>query len=44
VETPFGTMHLDDGFPDKRSADKLYDMPDFQRAVQDYLLGLSAVS
>ena len=44
VETPFGTVHLDDGFPDKDSADKLYDMLDFQRAVQGYLLGLPPVS
>ncbi len=44
VETPFGTVHLDDGFPDKESADKIYDMLDYQRAVQGYLLGLAAVS
>jgi hypothetical protein len=44
VETPFGTVHLDDGFPDKESADKIYSMLDFQRAVQGYLLGLPAVS
>ena len=24
VETPFATVHLDDGFPDKESADKIY--------------------
>jgi len=44
VETPFGTVHLNDGFPDKESADKLYNMLDFQRAVQGYLLGLPPVS
>ncbi len=44
VETPFGTVHLDDGFPDKDSADKIYNMLDFQRAVQGYLLGLAPVS
>jgi hypothetical protein len=44
VETPFGTVHLDDGFPDKESADKIYNMLDFQRAVQGYLLGLAPVS
>ena len=44
VETPFGTVHMNDGFPDKESADKLYDMLDFQRAVQGYLLGLPPVN
>ncbi len=44
VETPFGTVHLDDGFPNKESADKIYNMLDFQRAVQGYLLGLAPVS
>ncbi|HEX8711755.1 MAG TPA: DUF1254 domain-containing protein [Terracidiphilus sp.] len=44
VETPFGTVHLEDGFPDKDSADKLYNMLDFQRAVQGYLLGIPPVS
>ena len=44
VETPFGTVHMDDGFPDKDSADKIYNMLDFQRAVQGYLLGLAPVS
>lgn len=44
VETPFGTVHMDDGVPDKESADKLYNMLDFQRAVQGYLLGLPPVS
>jgi len=44
VETPFGTVHMNDGFPDKESADKLYNMLDFQRAVQGYLLGLPPVS
>jgi hypothetical protein len=44
VETPLGTVHMDDGFPDKESADKLYNMLDFQRAVQGYLLALPSVS
>jgi hypothetical protein len=44
VETPFGTVHLDNGFPDRESADKIYNMLDFQRAVQGYLLGLAPVS
>ena len=34
IETPFGTVHLDDGFPNKESADKIYNMLDLQRAVR----------
>jgi|SRR5215470_6205875 len=44
IDTPFGTLHLHDGFPDKESTQKLYDNLDFQRAVQGYLLGLPPVS
>ena len=44
VDTPFGTLHFVDGFPDKESTAKLHDNLDFQRAVQAYLLGLPAVS
>jgi hypothetical protein len=44
VETRLGTLHFFDGFPDKASADRLYDNLDFQRAVQAYLLALPAVS
>jgi len=44
VETRFGTLSFFDGFPDKASADKLYDNLDFQRAVQAYLLALPAVN
>ena len=40
VETLFGTLNFFDGFPDKASAEKLYDNLDFQRAVQAYLLAL----
>jgi hypothetical protein len=38
IDTPFGTLHLTDGFPDKESTQKLYDNLDFQRAVQAYPL------
>ena len=44
IETPFGEVRLNYGFPDKESTDKLYDNLDFQRAVQAYLLGLPPVS
>jgi hypothetical protein len=44
IESPFGTLHLVNGFPDKESTEKLYDNLDFQHAVQAYLLGLPAVS
>ena len=40
VETRFGTLNFFDGFPDKASAEKLYDNLDFQRAVQAYLLAI----
>ncbi len=43
VETRLGTLKFFDGFPDKATADKLYDNLDFQRAVQAFLLGLPAV-
>jgi hypothetical protein len=44
VETRFGTLNFIDGFPDKASAEKLYDNLDFQRAVQAFLLAIPAVS
>ncbi len=44
VETRLGTLNFLDGFPDKASAEKLYDNLDFQRAVQAYLLAIPAVS
>jgi hypothetical protein len=44
VETRLGTLHFFDGFPDKATADKLWDTLDFQRAVQAYLLAIPAVS
>lgn len=44
VETRLGTLNFFDGFPDKPTADKLYDNLDFQRAVQAYLLAIPAVS
>ena len=33
VETRIGTLHFYDGFPEKATADKLFDNLDFQRAV-----------
>jgi len=44
VETRLGTLNFFDGFPDKASAEKLWDNLDFQRAVQSFLLGMPAVS
>ena len=44
VETRLGTLRFFDGFPDKATAEKLYDNLDFQRAVQAYLLALPAVN
>jgi len=44
VETRLGTLNFFDGFPDKATAQKLYDNLDFQRAVQAYLLAIPAVS
>jgi hypothetical protein len=44
VETRLGTLNFFDGFPDKASAEKLFDNVDFQRAVQAYLLAIPAVS
>jgi hypothetical protein len=44
VETRLGTLHFVDGFPDKATAEKVYDNLDFQRGVQAYLAALPAVS
>jgi hypothetical protein len=44
IETQFGTLNFFDGFPDKASAEKLFDNLDFQRAVQAYLMAIPAVS
>ena len=44
VETRLGTLNFFDGFPDKGSAEKLFDNLDFQRAVQAYLLALPPVN
>lgn len=44
VETRLGTLNFKDGFPDDATVQKVYDNLDFQRAVQAYLLGLSAIS
>ena len=44
VETRLGTLNFSDGFPDKVTAEKLFDNLDFQRAVQAYLLAIPAAS
>jgi hypothetical protein len=44
VDTRLGMLHFFDGFPDKATAEKLWDALDFQRAVQTYLLAIPAVS
>ena len=44
VDTRLGTLHFFDGFPDKATAEKLWDALDFQRAVQAYLLAIPAVN
>jgi hypothetical protein len=44
IETRLGTLRFFDGFPDKATAEKLYDNLDFERAVQAFLLGMPAVS
>jgi hypothetical protein len=44
VETRLGTLRFFDGFPDKATAEKIYDNLDFQRGVQAYLAALPAVS
>ena len=44
VETRIGTLNFIDGFPDKATADKVYDNLAFQRGVQAYLTALPAVS
>jgi hypothetical protein len=44
IETRLGTLNFFDGFPEKATAEKLWDNLDFQRAVQAYLLAIPAVS
>ena len=43
VEIRIGTLNFIDGFPDKATADKVYDNLAFQRGVQAYLTALPAV-
>ena len=38
VETRFGTLHFEDGFPTEETAQKVYDQLDFQRAVEAVLM------
>jgi len=44
VDTRLGRLRYFDGFPDKATAEKVYDNLDFQRGVQAYLTALPAVS
>jgi hypothetical protein len=44
VDTRLGALRFFDGFPDKATAEKVYDNLDFQRGVQAYLTALPAVS
>lgn len=44
IDTRLGTLKFFDGFPDKATAEKLWDNLDFQRSVQAFLLGMPAVS
>ncbi len=44
IETRLGTLKFFDGFPEKATAEKLFNNLDFQRAVQAYLLAIPAVS
>ena len=43
IESRLGTLKFLDGFPDKATAEILWDNLDFQRAVQAYLLAIPAV-
>ena len=38
VETRFGTLRFEDGFPTEETAQKVYDQLDFQRAVESVIL------
>ena len=40
IETRLGTLRFFDGFPDRATADTLYDNLDFQRAVQAFLFAI----
>ena len=44
IESRLGTLNFFDGFPDKATAEKLYDNLDFQRAVQAYLMAIPTAS
>jgi hypothetical protein len=44
VETRIGTLNLFDGVPDEKTAQKVYDNLDFQRAVQAYLNSIHIAS
>ncbi|MFM7268457.1 MAG: DUF1254 domain-containing protein, partial [Cyanobium sp.] len=42
-QTRLGALQLENGYPSKATADRLYDELDFQRATQAYLWALPAV-
>ena len=43
VPTRLGDLTLENGYPSRETADRLYDEMDFQRATQAYLWALPAV-
>jgi hypothetical protein len=44
VETSIGTLHLNYGYPDDATTQKIYDNLDASRALQAYLLGIPIVN
>jgi hypothetical protein len=44
VNTQIGTLTLDNGVPDEKTAQVIYDNLDFQRGVQAFLQGISVAS
>lgn len=44
LDTPLGTLHFFDGFPDDSTVEKVYNNLDFQRAVQAFLITMPAAS
>ena len=38
VETRFGTLRFEDGFPTEETAQKIYDQLDFRRAVESVIM------
>ncbi|MEN2412172.1 DUF1254 domain-containing protein [Flavobacterium mesophilum] len=44
VETRLGTLNFNDGFPDDKTIEKVYDNLDFQRGVQTFMTAMPAAS